>query len=340
MTIETPGSRVEEVIQDLFGPDFVSLERCSSSGPDKGVDALLHLKVGRRKLVAALQFKSELVPSQVPTAAHHLKEVSARLNYPAILVSAVVSDRAAEICRDYELNWIDHAGNAEVALPGIRLRVRGRAPVKIERKDKGSLFTLKSSQIVHALLSHPGQSWTTISLAETSQVSHGLVIRARKLLEDQGYARVKHGSLTLVEPLELLNEWSKSFRTNRVSLQAYSLERPAQILDRLTGFCTNVLLAEYTAAQRFSNYAAPPFLSLYCQDGLTETADLIGAKPVDSGGNILLYKDDAAWQFCEKQGSYCCTSLVRTILDLSVLKGRAADAADHLIEAEFLPRWK
>lgn len=340
MTIESFGSGIDEVIKDLFGPDFVSIEHFGGAGPDRGIDALLTLQVGRRRIVAALELKSSLLPSLVPSIAHQLKKLAECKNFPAILVTSSVSERAAEICREYGLNWIDLAGNADIALPGLRLNIRGRAPVKVARKDKGSLFTHKTSQIIHALLSHPGRSWTTTSLADTSQVSHGLVVRARKLLEDQGYAEARHGSLALSEPLALLQDWKKQFRSGRTSLQTYSLERQAQILRKLGGLNTKVLLAEYTAGQEFASYASPSYLSLYCQDGLNETAELIGAKQVESGGNVLLYRDDAAWQFFEQKGPYLCTSLVRTILDLSVLKGRAVDAADHLIEAEFLPRWK
>ncbi|MCF8096070.1 MAG: hypothetical protein K9J79_12000 [Desulfobacteraceae bacterium] len=179
---ETRGENSPDFIMELFGNNLIQLlmvETRNSGEPRLAREAA-------NSLLVKMQNWSHAAP---------------------IFVAPYISEDAAELCREKNINYMDLAGNCRIALDNLFINSRGNPnPYKNKRRLK-SFAKPKSARILRVLLNHPKRRWQTQELAREAGVSLGLVANVKKILKDREWIDGKKQKIILARPLELLSQW-------------------------------------------------------------------------------------------------------------------------------------
>lgn len=134
-----------------------------------------------------------------------------------LFIAPYISEDAAELCTEKNINYMDLAGNCRIALDNLFINTRGNPnPYKSRRRLK-SLARPKTARILRVLLSHPKRRWQTQELAREAGVSVGLVSNVKKILKDREWIDGKKQKIILTRPRELLSQWlAEAAPTDRV----------------------------------------------------------------------------------------------------------------------------
>lgn len=349
-------------LRELLGKvDWLSASEVQTvSGPDSGFDLLVRLSLpGGGKAALCVECKNELRPSLFRQLAD--REFSPAGN-PKVVVRVLalpwVSPRIAELCAEHGWSWFDLAGNHRLDVPGLlRLQRTGKPPVHKSPKPTANLGTPEAGRVVRALLlpDNAGMRWTQWEMQKHCQpnVSIGLVNKiARHLREEAFTEELPEGGFRLRDPLKLLLTWRDAYRFERherrsyfTLLQGKKLREALANLDSQTGGFA--LYASFSAAEFQAPHVRQPKTWLYVrQQELSKFEELVEAKPVDSGENIVvLIPDDDGVFYLGDGGTMgehrmSCTNAVQTYVDLWHSGGRGQEAADALLEQRLKPEWK
>lgn len=129
-----------------------------------------------------------------------------------ILVTTYLSSNLAEKCRELGVPFLDTAGNAFLALPGVRLFVSGR---KLEATSKLAKGNNPTALKVHlAILTHPGLIAKPFrEIARVANCSLTAVQRTIQELIDRKIVRPESTSQgrILEQPRRLLDDWVANY---------------------------------------------------------------------------------------------------------------------------------
>lgn len=196
--------------------------------------------------------------------------------------------------------------------------------------------------------------WTQREMQNHCQpnVSLGLVNKVVRHLRDQAFVEDSGDGFRLREPLKLLLAWRDVYRFDRHERRSYfTLMQGTKLRDALTilgsqtgGFA---VYASFSAADFQAPHVRQPKTWLYVrQQEICKFEEMVEAKPVDSGENIVLLIPDDDGVFYlgdggmvgEKRMSH--TNIVQTYVDLWHSGGRGHEAADALLEQKLKSEWK
>ena len=147
-------------------------------------EARLNAGEGEQTLVC--QAKSRAWPNELHAIAYRMHRAIEQLGngrFIPVLVAPYLSPQAAESCRELGLSWADLAGNCELRIDDAYINVQGLPNPYRKGRGTASLYSPKSSSIVHALLLEPKRPWTTEDLAKASGASLGQVASVKKLMQ-------------------------------------------------------------------------------------------------------------------------------------------------------------
>jgi len=307
-----------------------------------------------------VQCKTDPRPSQFPYI-----DV-ARESFPSpVLVFAApyISPRMAEVCQENSWSWFDLAGNHWLDIPGLlRLQRTGRSPVHKSPRPTANLSTPEAGRVVRALLApaNTGMRWTQRHMAEhfgelkkpIPDPSLGLVNKVVRYLREEAFIEEANGGFQLRDPLKLLFAWRDAYRFARherrsyfTLLQGKKLREALANLDSQTGWFA--LYASFSAAEFQAPHVRQPKTWLYVrQQEVSKFEELVEAKPVDSGENIVVLIPDDDGVFYLADGGVAgdmrmaATNEVQTYVDLWHSGGRGHEAAEALLEQRLKPEWK
>jgi len=304
--------------------------------------------------------RAEPRPSQFPAVASErdfdqgaTKRVRLR-----VLAAPHISPRMAEVCESHGWSWFDLAGNCRISVPGVlHLERTGNAPVHTPPRHNANLGTQEAGRVVRALLTpcFAGNRWTQRSMQMNCNpgVSLGLVNKVVRYLRDEAFIEsLPDGGFRLSDPVPLLHAWRDAYRFDHherhgyfTLLQSRQLREALGKLDAFTG--GSAAYAAFSAADFQAPHVRQAKTWLYvARHELDRFAEIVQAKPVDSGENlvVLVPSDNGVFYFRDAPDSHehllRCTNLVQTYVDLWHSGGRGEEAAEALLEQRLKPAWR
>lgn len=326
------------------------------SGPDSGFDLLATLPLANgSKAALCVECKSELRPSLFRQLAD--RKFSPAGN-PKVVVRVLalpwISPRIAELCVEHGWSWFDLAGNHWLDVPGLlRLQRTGRPPAHKSPKPTANLSTPEAGRVLRALLlpDNAGMRWTQREMQNHCRpnVSLGLVNKVVRHLRDEAFVEESDNGFRLRDPLKLLFAWRDVYRFGRHERRGYfTLLQGEKWRDALYrfGYTRLVTYASFSAAEFQAPHVRQPKTWLFVgQKEISMLEEMVEAKPVDSGENIVVLIPDDEGVFYMADGGppgerLACTNEVQTYVDLWHSGGRGQEAAEALLEQRLKPEWK
>lgn len=274
-----------------------------------------------------------------------------------VLALSWVSPRVAELCVQHGWSWFDLAGNHRLEIPGVlRLEHTGNEPVHARPRPAANLGTPEAGRVIRALLlpDHAGKRWTQREMQSHCQpaVSLGLVNKVIRHLRDEAFLEVgADGGFRLREPLKLLFAWRDAYRFDRHDRRSYfTLLQGKKLRDALAELGPraggHAVYAAFSAADFQAPNVRQPKTWLYVRaTDIPLFEDILEAKPVDSGENlmVLIPGDEGVFYLADGgtmgDDRLACTNEIQTYVDLSHCGGRGEEAAEALLTKRLKPAW-
>jgi hypothetical protein len=265
--------------------------------------------------------------------------------YP-VFAAPYISPRAAEICREENIGYVDSAGNCRLAFDNIYIRVVGNANMFTARRNLRSLYSPMAERVLRVLLNNPGKTWRIQELANDADVSIGQVANVKQLLADREWIRSGTGGFTLIQPEALLGEWAENYRFKRSTARSfYSMRSPAEIEADLSGTCEeesiSYALTGFSGAARYAPVVRYQRAAAYVACRVDDVAARIGLKEVSSGANVTLLTpyDEGVFFGMKLIGGERVVSAVQCYLDVLNMAARGPEAAEAILERVIKPAW-
>lgn len=319
--------------------------RTGLSGAKEKFDftAKITTETGVEKVICG-EIKALAEPRYIREAILRVKEAiqrsAIRDAYP-VICSVFLSERVRQICKEYQVGYVDLAGNYYFRFNNFYLeKVIEKNPFKENRKLK-SIFQPISSRILRVLLEKPKAIWKISELAKEAETSIGLCYKVAQKLEDQEFIkRDEDKRVILAIPSELLNSWREnySFEQNKV-LSFFSLEKnTSKLLLRIDSLAKknklNYALTLLTGANQVAPFVRTTDIYFYIQGGLEIWKNGLDLKEVEFGGNIhlIIPYDKGVFYGLQKVNKLQIASNIQLYLDLYKYPARGKEQAEFLRE--------
>lgn len=183
--------------------------------PERGptqADAWLRIKHGTASTRYAVALKPALTPATLGGTIHRLRGLG---EHP-LLVTDHVTPQIAETLRAEGLPFLDAAGNAFLAQPGLLIWIKGqKAVAKTATPNAGRAFQPTGLQVVFVLLCDPQAiNRPYRELAELAGVAHGTVGWVMPDLKRLGFVdelKGRRGTKRLFQRARLLAQWVDAY---------------------------------------------------------------------------------------------------------------------------------
>ena len=315
-------------------PDLDVVITPSASGPDAAIS------YHGNDTPVFLEFKQRVSSAQ----AHQL--VAWAKTHPdtrVVLVAGESTATARDILTEGGVGVVDGAGNVNLALPGLLVRLEGTRRTPASKPP--AQLSGKSSLVVQAMLLEPERAWQVGELAERADVSAGLAHRVVSRLEDEGVVDSTGSGPTrtrsVTNPTALLDLWAEEHRDRPRRTSAYLLAQSARELvtsltSALDSARTDYALTGSAAATTLAPFVtAVPVTELWISSAASveDVLDTAGATIVSEGPNVVFLqaKDDGPLAFRERTpDGVWTTNIFRLYLDLRRDPRRGVEQSDHL----------
>jgi len=337
---------------DQLGGFSVSIQH-DQSAADRGCDVVIHAKSPEAEFRIALDVKQRITPQTAISLCKRMRQLPG--DAIPVIYAPVISPRVADIAGEFEVGFVDGAGNCRLRSARHRLLILRRGYKSPKRLPKGvrDPFSPKSSRIVRALLSRPGDGWKVRELAEhpNVDVSIGLVSKVKRALVEEGYAIEDKRLLYLRDPVGLLENWAEKYAGPAEQIPMY-FRGDAEAAEEAVGqWCRDHgvqwALAGFSAAWRTAPEVRYSVAAVYVDDrGFDrELFDKLnsyqGGKRAETGANLLLWRPFDRSVFADSESTGPAeppmTSALQTYLDLKRLAGRGEEAAAAIYEKHLGP---
>jgi hypothetical protein len=330
---EIPFARVEHVMEPgarLGGPDI--LVRAAAADRE-------HLLVG--------EVRGNGQPRLAREAINQLLRY--RESYPGahgVFIAPYISPRAAELCEQAGIGFVDLAGNCRLSFGDVFIRKTGERNRLAQKRALGSLYSPKASRVLRVLLNDPHRSWKIQDLAGEANVSIGQTSNVKKLLSDREWIRAEREGIRLTEPKALLVEWAgNQGRRGDCTFACYSLAPVHEAERRLAQACAAVggrcALTSFSASLRYAPMVRSQRAAAYVIGNMVKIMSEAGLKQVASGANVTLITpgDDGVFYGARDIDGLTVVAPVQAYLDLVAVAGRGSEAAEAILETEIHRQW-
>lgn len=260
-----------------------------TKGPGRGQKWWIHAEI-----------KSIIHPKQAVSVIWQLKRSVKESVYP-ILIATHISESVAEICEEEGVGHLDLSGNCNIEFGGIWIERKGLPRKYKEVRSQKSLFSLKASRILRILLQGRLVSHKVEELAETADVSLGLVSKVRRLLLDEALAEESREGIRVTKPWKILDQWlDEDDFAKRTDIHEYSTLLSDHVLaESLRDYCDihaspkigGPVFTQNFAASLRAPHNVPTAVSAYLEELPNEQRLLkeLKARPVSRGaGNLRI----------------------------------------------------
>jgi Transcriptional regulator, AbiEi antitoxin, Type IV TA system len=303
--------------------------------------------------------RSDPRPSRFPYVAieREFEKESTKVVRASVFAAPYISPRMAEICEDHGWSWFDLSGNCKITVPTfLHIERHGNKPAHQPHRPLANLRTPETGRVIRVLLApeNAGFRWTQrrMQVECLPNVSLGLVNKVVRHLSDEAFIEeCDDGGFKLRDPLRLLFAWRAAYRFDRHQRRGYfTLLKGNELrnaLARLSAQTSFAVYAAFSAADFQAPHVRQPKTWLYVRESeVPKFARLAGAKPVESGENVIVLIPDDEGVFSFPDGGRSgesrmrCTNAVQTYVDLYHAGGRGEEAAEALLEQRLKPQWK
>jgi hypothetical protein len=348
--VERLESQVREQLQQVLEEvPFARLKglRQEVQVRDGKIDLELDLTVAKEQWRLLVETKTIAEPRLIRGAIQQLHtDLSGLTKSYGVVASTYISPRAAEICKEAGIGYVDLAGNCRLVFGQVFIERQGFPNPKIERRPLRTLFAPKASRVLRVLLEDVKQSWQVQAMAWQARVSLGLAFKVKQRLLDLEYAREEDEGLRLLRPEELLRQWVANYSYMKSNaLDCFAIGDPPALEQALSAYCRKhgitYAFTLFSGAARVAPFAR---YSRGCAFAMSEAPRLareLGWKPVPSGANftILTPYDEGLLYGARQVNGDVVVGDVQLYLDLASHKGRGEDAAAFILEQRLRPRW-
>lgn len=314
---------------------------------------LIQKEPGRQRLVVHAHKKTDIfllsLDSAFPSKVEKLIKENKQEDVSAYLIIAApyISERSAEICKKYEVGYIDYSGNCFLSFDIIYISDQGHKNLFSKEDKANNIFRISStisSRILRELMKDPTVTWRLKNLSETVGCSIGMVSRVKNYLCHQNLAVMDQSGLKVTDTEALMKVWTTVYEVpkDRI-LSAFTLSpipkfekdfsdilKSKGYLGCLTGFSGG---ARYAPVVRYSK------VELWiAKKHLTELLGDLNIKLVETGANVVIHvteEEEVLIDSREINGSIVA-SPVQVYLDLKRQKGRGEEMADNILLKEIL----
>jgi hypothetical protein len=344
-TLTIAGAKaVEDCLNDI---PFVKVIKSEPLLNDTGPDYILHLETpfGRKSIYM------ETSASGQPRFARILIEKVNLLTEDAktywMFVAPYLSGKTGEMLRNAGIGFLDLAGNCFISFAGLHIQKEGKKNPYGNKRKFNSLFKIKASRILRALLFNPNRYWKITQLAKEAKVSVGHVYNVKKELLNRELAVVDSRGIRLSEPKSLLQEWCNNYQFEGTRFQSfYSLSKMAQLEEQIDEVCSKqnmrYALSGFAGAARLAPFVRYHRIHCYVENSIDDLAKHLDLKSVTSGENIILMNppDDGVFYDTQRIGGVHLVSPIQLYLDLNNLSDRGKEAADIIYNEVIEPKWE
>ena len=297
----------------------------------------------------AVKVFTRLTPQLALTLDKDVKILSA--NIIPVFFSPIITPRVAEVLRQQNLSYFDHAGNCWLHSDKDMFHIERQGLPRIGRpllREVVDPFYTRSSRIIRMMLSFPMAGWQVRQLAEKAEVSAGLVVKVKRKLIEDGYVFEHERKLFLRDPIALLKKWDHKYIGPLSPIPLYLRGELAEIEKQVCQWCLNVsqsknvqyALGGFSAAWQLVPHVRHTvgflFLdaSLETENCISEMVHQLSAQRVNSGANLVIYRPYDLSVFKDKvdEGPITVTSPLQTYLDLMHFSTRGTEAATEVFE--------
>ena len=350
---ENSESLISALFRELFA-EMGEFDVLTDSGSPEHVDILVRQPETGTEFRFNVKSRERITP-QIADAlfARIALEKSPRTKTTLVLLAPTISERVAEIARKHGISILDYSGNCLIANERIGLLLHRKGfkskLVKTSSPPPTNVFSPKSSRIIRAMLSEPSRRWQVSELAEHPNVgvSIGLASKVKHALLYQSYAKEENQRLTLKNPRELLEAWAKNYPEIEESAKFFLRGDVQAIENKLANWCLSnnhqYALARMSAAWRQAPEVRYNIANIYVSSSATTKHSLkslkeeCGARPVDTGHNLVFLSPYDLSVFADQIGEPQQTSPLQTWLDLKQMSGRGEEAAEAIFERHLAP---
>ena len=300
----------------------------------------------------AIEVKARITPQTAVSVCERMRRLPP--DFIPVVYAPVISPRVAEIVTQFGVSYVDQAGNCRLrsARHGLLIDRRGFKPSVRPPKAAADPFSPKSSRIVRALLTRPGEGWGVRELADHPDVdvSVGLASKVKQALIQEGYAIEHEKLLFLRDPIGLLENWAKKYSGPDEQIPMYFRGNAEAAEQAVVKWCRDnhlrCALAGFSAAWRIAPEVRYSVGHVYVESSgfARKMLDRLGAyqggKRVDTGANLLLWRpfdpSALAGSRTENGTDAPVTSAIQTFLDLKRMAGRGEEAAAAVYERQLV----
>jgi len=343
--------KAEDAIRACFASiPFIRINQILRESELKNIGPDLWIKLGvpygEQDLLTEVKTSGE--PRYVREAAGQILKYrySAPPGSYGILVAPFISPRAAEICAEEKIGFIDLSGNCRISFGQIYIEKKGQPNSFAEKRELRSLYSPKAERVLRVLLTNPHGDWKLQQLAKEAKVSIGQASKVKNLLRDREWIDSGEGGFLLVKPIELLYEWAAAFDSKRnESYDFYSFKSASEIEAELAELCVErgirYVLTEFSGAIRLAPTVRYKRVTAYIDAPPRDIAPLLGLKEVTSGANISLIRpyDQGVFYGDRLVDEIWIASPIQIYLDLLGIKGRGEEAAQAILDEVIRPTW-
>ena len=343
-------NRLEATLREAPFLSRATIRRESSDRA--GMDLILTVRSGsvNRRLICDV--KSSGQPRIAREACRSLQEYvrSRNRDYP-VFIAPYIGATAAAICDQYQVGYLDLAGNCRLAVDQVYIRREGFPNPSVQRRDLRSLYSPKAERVLRVLLTAGKRSWRMQELADEAQVSLGQVANVKKILSDREWIDSEDAGFRLrsldAAALPLITEWANNYRIERNTTRDYYSLQPipameSELVDASRRINLKLAFSGFSGAVRFAPAVRYQRITAYVLGKVPALVDRLGLKPVATGANVTIsepYDEGVLYGTREIEGAPV-VSPIQLYLDLAKTKGRGEEAATAILEEVIKPTWR
>lgn len=267
-------------------------------------------------------------------------------NSYAIFLAPYISESTAKLCEDAGIGYIDLAGNCRLSFGQVFIEQRGKQNPYSEKRVLRSLYSPKAERILRVLLVARQSSWKVEELAQTAQVSIGLVSKVKRLLEDREWLDSQAAGMKLRNPETALTEWAQNYSYTKHQSSGYyaftsGAELEEQVADAAEKCGLRIAFTGFSAAVRYAPAVRYQRSMVFCNGVASCIAQKLDLKQVPSGANLVIITpyDDGVFYASEERDGVPVVSPVQAYIDLMKQAARGEEAAEAILQEVIRPRW-
>lgn len=338
--------RLVEILRDVPFLAQATLKREPTRG-DSRIDFALSLRSEdiNRRLVCGIRTSGQ--PRIAREACLELRDYarSDERDYP-VFIAPYISQTAAAVCGQYNVGYLDFAGNCRLAFDRIFIRKEGFPNPSSRKRDLRSLYSPKAERVLRVLLNAGPRNWRMQDLAKEASVSLGQVANVKSLLLDREWIESEPEGFRLRSldgaVMPLLTEWAANYRASRNRTNDFYSLKPIPEIESSIASQPGVALTSLGGAARLAPAVRYQRVTAYVSGDIAAVASAAGLKPVATGANVTLLApyDDGVFYAASTIGGLQVVLPVQLYLDLSQTKGRGEEAANAILEEVIKPLWR